>query len=61
MNRKLVFIALLAISLTITVEMRGGAVISADPSNYRTHLRSLKPGDTLSLAAGLYTRLKIVV
>ena len=39
--------------------MRGGALISADPSNYRTHLRNLKPGDTLSLAAGLYTRLKI--
>jgi hypothetical protein len=58
-NRKLAFLALLAVSLTITVEMRGGAVISADPSNYRALLRNLKPGDTLSLAAGLYTRLKI--
>jgi hypothetical protein len=58
-NRKLAFLSLLAVSLTITVEMRGGAVISADPSNYRALLRNLKPGDTLSLAAGLYTRLKI--
>ena len=61
MNRKLVFIALLTVALTITVQAGGGAVISADPSNYRARLRNLKPGDTLSLAAGTYTRLPIMV
>ena len=59
MNRKLVFIALLTVALSITVQTGGGAVISADPSNYRARLRNLKPGDTLSLVAGRYTRLPI--
>ena len=59
MNRKLVFIALLTVTLTITVQTGGGAVISADPSNYRARLRNLKPGDTLSLVAGRYTRLPV--
>jgi hypothetical protein len=59
-NRKLISILLLTIALTITGQMRGGAVISADPSNYRARLRNLKPGDTLNLAAGRYTRLPVV-
>jgi hypothetical protein len=33
--------------------------IQADPSNYRTRLRALKPGDTLILAAGRYPGLPI--
>lgn len=59
MNRKLVFTALFSIALLGTVRLRGETVIHADPSNYREHLRNLKPGDTLSLVAGRYTRLPI--
>ena len=59
MNRKLIFSVLLTVTLTITVRTGGGAVISADPSNYRARLRDLKPGDTLRLAAGSYTRLYV--
>ena len=59
MNRKLVVIALFSIALSYTVRLRGGSVIHADRSNYRARLRTLKPGDTLSLAAGTYTRLPI--
>src|SRR5579872_2818577 len=33
------------------------AVINANPSNYKTLLTTLKPGDTLQLAAGKYNRL----
>ncbi len=33
--------------------------IAADPSNYRTILPTLKPGDTLVLAPGLYVRLDL--
>src|SRR5690242_16354393 len=57
MNRRLIFSVLLAVALTITVQTVGGAVVSADPSNYRVRLGDLKPGDTLRLAAGSYTRL----
>ncbi len=32
------------------------ADISVDPSNYRSTLASLNPGDTLVLASGIYTR-----
>jgi hypothetical protein len=35
------------------------AVIPAQPSNYRVLVRSLKPGDTLALAAGAYSALSI--
>ena len=34
-------------------------VIDADPSNYRTLLQQLEPGDTLALAPGTYTRLTL--
>lgn len=59
MNGKLVFIAFFCFALSDTVRLRGDAVIHADPSNYRALLRSLKPGDTLSLVAGTYARLPI--
>jgi hypothetical protein len=59
MNRKLIFSVLLTVTLTITVQTGGGAVVSADPSNYRARLRDLKPGDTLRLAAANYTRLYV--
>ena len=35
------------------------AVVSADPSNYRARLTTLKSGDTLDLAPGTYPRLDI--
>ncbi len=35
------------------------AEIQANPSNYRALLRALKPGDTLNLVAGRYSRLPI--
>jgi hypothetical protein len=35
------------------------AVVNADPSNYRALVRALKPGDTLNLAPGRYSRLPI--
>lgn len=60
MNRKLVVIAFISIALSNTGRLHGDAVIRADPSNYRALLRTLKPGDTLSLAAGTYTRLAVV-
>jgi len=60
MNRKLIPIALFTIALSVTIRLRGGVVINADPSNYRACLRNLKPGDTLTLAAGTYSRLPII-
>jgi hypothetical protein len=36
-----------------------GATFHADPSNYEALLRSLKPGDTLSLASGKYPPLNL--
>jgi hypothetical protein len=60
MNRRLVLIALFTVPLAITIELRGGVVINGDPSNYRARLRNLKPGETLTLAAGTYTRLPLV-
>ena len=59
MNRKLIFIALISMALSDTVRLRGYEAIQADPSNYRALLRKLQPGDTLSLAAGIYPRLNI--
>ena len=59
MNRKLVFIALLTRRAVDYRPGRGRRGDFADPSNYRARLRNLKPGDTLSLAAGSYTRLYI--
>jgi len=35
------------------------ADIQADPSNYRSRVPALKPGDTLNLAAGTYPRLPV--
>jgi hypothetical protein len=48
-----IVVSLLAVPLTASVR-------EADPSNYRSLLRALKPGDTLSLAPGKYPRLGIV-
>jgi hypothetical protein len=41
--------------LTLAAQAHAG-VISANPSNYRTLLNNLQPGDTLQLAAGTYTQ-----
>jgi len=41
--------------LTLSAQSHA-AVVSANPSNYRTLLSSLQPGDTLQLAAGTYTQ-----
>jgi len=38
----------------------GATTFNGDPSNYRTLLRQLKPGDTLSLAPGKYAPLHLV-
>src|ERR1700687_2243312 len=35
------------------------AVVNANPSTYRALLRDLKPGDTMNLAPGNYSRLAI--
>ena len=59
MNRSAAFLAFLAVALHGAAPLRAGAVIQADPSNYRTLLPTLRPGDTLSLSAGTYTRLPI--
>jgi hypothetical protein len=53
MNWSAAFIALLA------VRFGAAAVIQADASDYRALLPTLKPGDTMSLAAGQYPRLFI--
>jgi len=53
------FLALFTLALSETVRLRGGTVIHADPSNYRALLHDLKPGSTLSLAAGRYPGLPI--
>jgi hypothetical protein len=37
----------------------GGHTIPADPATYQALLPSLRPGDTLSLAAGRYDRLEL--
>jgi hypothetical protein len=52
--RSLLFVAWLVAALS-----GSGAVINADPSNYRTLLSTLAPGDTLNLARGRYSRLAI--
>jgi hypothetical protein len=41
--------------LTLSVQTHAG-VVNANPSNYRTLLSTLQPGDTLQLAAGTYTQ-----
>ena len=53
MNRSAAFIAV------FVVRLGAAAVIEADASNYRALLSTLKPGDTMSLAAGQYPRLFI--
>jgi hypothetical protein len=42
-----------------TPQVSVAGVINADPSNYRDLLPALRPGDTLNLAAGTYSRLQI--
>jgi hypothetical protein len=46
-------------ALVYLTRLPAAAVIDADPSNYRTLIRRLKPGDTLRLAAGTYRGLAI--
>lgn len=48
-----VLIGVIAIALPVVGQC---ADISVDPSNYRSALASLNPGDTLVLAPGTYTR-----
>src|SRR5260370_35177225 len=59
MNRTVVFIVLFVVVPPDTTRLRAAAPIHADPSNYRALLATLKPGDTLSLAAGAYPGLPI--
>ena len=51
MNLKL---ALVLVSCLVVSSARA-ATLDANPSNYRTLLPTLRPGDTLNLAAGNYT------
>jgi hypothetical protein len=59
-NRNLAFVALFAIVLSHTARLRAAVRIEADPSDYRALLKTLKPGDMLSLAPGTYPRLPII-
>src|SRR5690242_12136315 len=43
-----------------TIAPLAAAVIKAEPSNYRSLLQALKPGDTLLLAPGTYPRLPVI-
>ena len=45
--------------LFIATRSGAAAVVNADTTNYKTLLRKLQPGDTLSLAPGRYPRLSI--
>jgi hypothetical protein len=47
------------LALSHTAQLGAAAEIDASPSNYRTRLSALKPGDTLRLAPGNYSRLPI--
>src|SRR5579862_6536994 len=47
------------VALLYAAQPGAAAVIDANPSTYRALLRDLKPGDTLNLAPGNYTRLPI--
>jgi hypothetical protein len=57
--RSLAMIAGSLWALSNVAHPAGAAVVSADPSNYRALLTTLKPGDTLNLAPGTYPRLNI--
>jgi hypothetical protein len=46
-------------SETFCGKAEGGHAIPADPTTYRALLASLRPGDTLNLAAGRYDRLEL--
>ncbi len=46
-------------TLVYLTRLPAAETIDADPSNYRTLLKQLKPGDTLRLAAGTYRGLPI--
>jgi len=48
-----------AVLLVIAIEASAG-VINANPSNYRTLLGTLQPGDTLKLASGTYPLLPLI-
>lgn len=45
--------------MTLLAAVARAGEIAADPSSYRAKLATLKPGDTLRLAPGTYTRLPI--
>lgn len=49
-----IVICALLLPLLMAVENGHSAEIEADPSNYKTLIGALKPGDTLTLAAGTY-------
>jgi hypothetical protein len=50
---RLAFTSVLAL---VTPALASAAVVNANPSNYRTALGNLSPGDTLVLAAGTYAQ-----
>src|SRR5882724_10250159 len=47
------------LSLIASQSKAAAADIPANPTNYKNLLRTLKPGDTLTLAGGRYPRLPI--
>ena len=55
-NRTFVLMAIIAAALPDAALVQA-AIIRADPSNYRSLVKKLKAGDTLSLAPGTYPRL----
>ena len=52
--------AVCAIVLFTPVQTGMAAELSANPKNYRAVLKTVKPGDTLTLAAGTYLRLPLL-
>jgi hypothetical protein len=59
MHHSLTIIAGSLLALSNLAQPGGAAVVNATPSNYGSLLNTLKPGDTLNLASGTYSRLNI--
>ncbi|MDD1626961.1 MAG: hypothetical protein LUQ26_05735, partial [Methylococcaceae bacterium] len=53
MNTKNIF---LFIALVVTPQLATARIISATPANFEAKVPNLLPGDTLQLAAGIYTK-----
>jgi len=63
MCRLLLRLAVIVVPCVLVVLSQGfgapGRVLEGNPENYRALLRTLQPGDTLSLAPGIYRRLAL--